>query len=615
MLRQDIATVVRFMRSCGVRARYFIQSLALSLALALFSLYTVSLLFPLVRDIISGDFSNVRSMSAVGLVARAFSGTFSTSISLFLLLVAWVYLTVLAKNALQYSAFLSTTIQARRATIRLRERLIDACLSFGKRFYDAHPASAVHRVIMSSTATIEAQFKLFQSFIIQMLLLVMYLGAMLYISWKLTILSVVVFPIIYLVIRSFVSRIKAAAKEAEAASRSFSERVMDVLRCMPVVNAFTKESVEREAFREASEQEIQGNWIVQKYQSLVEPIEDIGSTTGILILACGMALVLYLDHSLVASQAFVFFYIASRLLPALNSANDFRIGVAKAAPAVAAIEEILAAGNESLVIGGSAQFKSLVSGIEVKNLTFSYDPSRPPALSSASFHIQKGKTTAIVGPTGSGKSTIASLLLRMYDCPPGTIFFDGKDVRGFETSSLRNGIASVTQDILLFRTTIAHNIGYGAQTDPHSKKVETAAQGASAHEFISKLPDNYGTAVADRGGNLSGGEKQRIAIARALIRDADIVIMDEATSSLDARTEEQVMDFLAESARGKTVIIISHRLSAIRHADAVVYIEKGTVKEVGTPDELMRKKGLFYRHWETQPPSSRAGTEINAQHS
>ena len=208
--------------------------------------------------------------------------------------------------------------------------------------------------------------------------------------------------------------------------------------------------------------------------------------------------------------------------------------------------------------------------------------------------------TAIVGPTGSGKSTIANLLLRFYDCPERSILFDDVDIREYKVESLRQRMSFVEQGILLFNDTIRHNITYANSGVVSNEALKEMSIKTSADDFIDKLPDQYETIVGEKGSNLSGGEKQRISITRALLKDYDILIMDEPTSALDARTEQKIAQTLAELSLGKTLIVISHRLVTIKNADWIIYIEKGQVLESGTLQELLDKKGLFYKQWEAQ---------------
>ena len=234
------------------------------------------------------------------------------------------------------------------------------------------------------------------------------------------------------------------------------------------------------------------------------------------------------------------------------------------------------------------------STIEIKGVTFAY-PTRPDikVMEDFSLDIEVGKTYALVGPSGCGKSTIIQLILRFYDPLSGEVLVGGRDVRELNTRWLRQHIGVVSQEPVLFDTTIAENIKYGKEgaTD---EEMKAAAISANAHDFVSKLPDGYNTLVGEAGTQLSGGQKQRIAIARALIRDPKILLLDEATSALDTESESVVQQALDSAREGRTTIIVAHRLSTIQNADVIASISNGRIVEKGTHSELMDKEGLYY---------------------
>jgi len=207
--------------------------------------------------------------------------------------------------------------------------------------------------------------------------------------------------------------------------------------------------------------------------------------------------------------------------------------------------------------------------------------------------------TAIVGPTGSGKTTIVNLLLRFYDCPPDSIFIDGVDIRKFSLKSLRQHMALVSQETLLFNDTLRANIAYGID-NISDKQIMDVIEKARLYDFIMKLPQGLNTLIGDRGVQLSGGEKQRVSIARAILKGSEILILDEATSSLDTRTEKLIQEAIEKAAENKTVIAIAHRLSTIKNADKIVVIEDGRIIEKGLMQDLLARKGKFYRYWQEQ---------------
>ena len=252
-----------------------------------------------------------------------------------------------------------------------------------------------------------------------------------------------------------------------------------------------------------------------------------------------------------------------------------------------------------LVDAKSATELKLKGGhISIKNVAFGYDKKRP-ILHDISFEINPGETVAIVGSSGSGKSTIGRLLFRFYDVQKGAIKIDGQDLRDIKQKSLHSSIGVVPQDTVLFNDTIYYNIAYGLDNASRSM-VETAAKDAQIHDFIMSLPQGYETTVGERGLKLSGGEKQRVGIARTLLKNPPILLLDEATSALDTETEKEIRNALTNASEGRTVLTIAHRLSTIAHADRIIVLEKGDIVEMGNHDMLLLKKGRYYSLWTKQ---------------
>jgi ABC-type multidrug transport system fused ATPase/permease subunit len=278
----------------------------------------------------------------------------------------------------------------------------------------------------------------------------------------------------------------------------------------------------------------------------------------------------------------------------ISGIADLYSDIQKSIGATENLLDILDETVEPLSLKESDKSKEFIGDVRFQNVSFSY-PSRKDVivLKDISFHVKKGEQVALVGPSGAGKSTISALLLRFYDPEGGKIIIDGKDAREYDLTELRGNMAIVPQEVLLFGGTIRENIEYG-KPGASEKEILLAAQKANAMEFISSFPEGLETLVGERGIQLSGGQRQRIAIARAILKDPAILILDEATSSLDSENERLVQDALELLMEGRTSFVIAHRLSTIHKADKIIVIDHGVVREMGTHDELIAKEDGIY---------------------
>lgn len=408
---------------------------------------------------------------------------------------------------------------------------------------------------------------------------------MLLIQPDLALLIIATTPMIVYAAALYGRKARPAVQEAQQRLAELSANVEEDISGVRVIKAFARENLRLERFRDTSRRVFDQQLVSTRLSAFYNPLLGFIPSLGLaVVLIYGGNQVI--DGNLTLGQFTAFYFYMQMLIGPLRTLGSTLGSAQRATASGARIFELLDreprieadADSVPLPAGGGAV---VFDGVE-----FTYAGSDRPTLSGISFEVPAGKTVAIVGGTGAGKTTLVSLVPRLYDVTAGSISVDGVDVRGLEPSELRRQVAFVAEDSFLFSATIADNIAY-ARDDVTDEQIAAAARRAQIADFIETLPDGYATVIGERGITLSGGQRQRVAIARALVADPRILILDDATSSVDARTESQIKQALREVMRGRTTFVIAHRLSTISLADFVVVLEHGHVSDVGTHKELL----------------------------
>ncbi|HOW48390.1 MAG TPA: ABC transporter ATP-binding protein [Rubrivivax sp.] len=469
-------------------------------------------------------------------------------------------------------------------------------LSLG--YYDTHQSGSI-------LSTLTADIKVIQGFassgvlsiVVDMLTIVGMLGLMFWLNWDFALIAVAVTPFLLLYVSRFNRAVKNATRDVRKRQSDIVSVVEQGLEEIRTTKAYGREDLEQQRLADASRASVQAALRARVAKSM------LGPAVALTAAAC-TAYVLWRGANLVIAGAMtiggltVFLTYLSKFFKPVQDLAKMSSTIAQTLISVERIQAILDT-DDILPQRANARDPGRLRGeITFEHLAFAYDP-KAPVLRDVHTTIAAGQKVGIVGPTGGGKSTIVSMVPRFYDPAGGRVLIDGTDVRDFELAALRGNVGFVLQETMLFHGTILDNIGYGRPGATEAEVTE-AARLANAHEFIERMPDGYNTLVGERGSTLSGGQRQRIGIARAILRNAPILILDEPTAALDTESEKLVMDALVTLMKGRTVLTIAHRLSTIRDADVILVLKDGVVAERGTHDELVALGGTYADLYRTQ---------------
>lgn len=428
--------------------------------------------------------------------------------------------------------------------------------------------------------------------------LIAYIISMVLISWQLTIISLMLFTLLSVGVSTLIARVREASFERSKANGMFVATAVEFISGIRTVHAFAAQDFERRRFYDASSEIVNTMTKIVKASNLVGPLSE-GMSITIIIGMLLFAFATFIPNNQLQPASFLtFLFVLFRLMPIVRQFNGTRAKLGDFQGSLNNIKELLRSDNKPYFQDGTVQFQGLQRGIEFVGVDFGYEADNR-VLHHVTLTIERGKTTALVGASGAGKTTLADLIPRFYDPTQGKVLLDGIDLRDFDINSVRRRLAIVSQDTFIFNTSVRNNIAYSTEAADETA-IREAARLANALEFIEEMPQGFDTRLGDRGVRLSGGQRQRIAIARALLRNPDILILDEATSALDSVSERLIQESLEQLSVGRTVIAIAHRLSTIMRADKVVVLEQGQIVEQGRYQELLEKRGKLWNYHQIQ---------------
>ncbi len=480
-----------------------------------------------------------------------------------------------------------------RVVFDLRRDLIDKLLRLPTPYYDTHPAGVVqskisfdaHQLAAAASGTITNALR-------SALTITASFGYLLWINWKLTLLTIVVIPIVAVVIRYFSRRLRRIAHDIQSRSGAMTQVLEEMIVGHRVVRIFGGESYERDRAVAAANR-------LRLAMSKESAAAAASSPLTVFLAACAVGLIIgvALSQSESGSLDFAVFlsYVVAllTLLDRLKGLSGINASIQRGLAAAESIFGLI--DHEEEADTGTVLLDHCRGELRLDRVSLRYPGNEREALIDISLTIAPGETVALVGASGSGKTSLVNLIPRFYEPTAGRLFIDNHDVSTLQRASLRAQIAMVSQDVLLFNDTISANIAYGAMAGASRESIESAAGAAHALEFIRLLPQGFDTQVGEHGIRLSGGQRQRIAIARALLKNAPLLILDEATSSLDSESERLVQVALEELMRDRTTIVIAHRLSTIEHANRIIVLDHGRIAETGTHRELLQRGKVYAR--------------------
>lgn len=476
----------------------------------------------------------------------------------------------------------------------LRRRIFAQLLVVSFGFIERDRSGRLLNILASDSWRTGEALKIVINLITTASMLAVYVVLLLLMSWQMTLIAAAAMFLVSRFLRLFTRSVGDLAEKAIRANSEMGHRMVEGIDGMQVIRSFNRENHEQRRFDDISNRLRLAFLRMSMLEGAVHPVHEI-LISGLLLLVVFATGRSPNDMSIVL----VFLFVLYRLQPRVKELEACRVRFDALRPSVNEVLSLLETRDKQYLASGDFRHPGLEDGIEFNQVTFRYDQADTPALKDVSFLIPAGRTTALVGPSGSGKTTIVKLILRFHDPLSGTVMADGHSLQNLDLGAWRDQIAFVSQDCYLFSSTVRENIAYG-RLDATREEIVEAARQADAHEFIEALPEKYDTVLGHHGARLSGGQRQKISLARAIVRNPRILILDEATNALDSISEQWIQETLQKLRGNRTVIVIAHRLATVEEADRIIVLEHGKVHEWGTLPELMIAEGLFARLYQLQ---------------
>ena len=570
-----------------------IGNIILGFASGLFNGVNTTLIVPILLQISGQEIELTGSPRIIQFLLSPFEGVPERYRLIVMLLV--VILTILLKNLTAYLRSLLTVVFNRSLTNTIKSEMFQTLMDSDLDFFTKAKVGDLTKRLGSDTAQCTQTINAYVSLITQLIILSLFVSLLISISWRLTLISSLLIALIGIINQLFIRRSKRFGFFLNQEQKNYSIKVIETLNGIRLIKSVSSENREYIKLKELM-LSLENIALKAKMNSaLISPVNEVTSMiTVISILLLGRYL--FADQiTNVSAILLTYLLVLFRMLPMVSQINSSRNAIAKGSASFNMAVDLWRRDNKPIMKPGSIPFQKVKSQIHFYEISFSYPGNDNLVLKNVDISLPRGKTLALVGGSGAGKSTFADLLPRFYDPTSGCITIDGIDLREFDITSLRKKTGIVSQTTHLFNDTVKNNIIY-ASPDATEDEIIEAVRQANAYDFIMDLPKQWDTQIGDRGVMLSGGQRQRLAIARALLQDPEILILDEATSALDTVSERLVQKAIDQLSRDRTVLVIAHRLSTIQNADQIAVLDQGKLVEIGTHSELLEKESGYYRH-------------------
>ncbi|MFH1189199.1 MAG: ABC transporter ATP-binding protein [Candidatus Omnitrophota bacterium] len=509
-----------------------------------------------------------------------------------------LFFIIAAKNIFTYISNILIA-KLRFATARdLSVALMDGLIEYDPKFFDTMKTGSLIAVVNNEAGRMGDFMLAALNFTAILTRVVTFFIILFFISWKASAAIFLLIAIVLIPLEFIVKRSKRIGERVSAAFAAYNVKVTEILSGIRLIKACGTEDHEKQGFRSAAGDVYKFQYMANKNTHLLIPLSEVAIFALIMVSFLIMTHVTRIDMAAAFPFVAVYLLVLTKALTQLNLLNSTRSTAVTYFAAFDRYERIYDEKGKKTIISGSLPVDRFTDAIEFKGVGFSYSGHKR-VLKGIDIRIPRGKITAVVGASGVGKTTLINLILRFYDVNEGRITIDGADIRDLDLKAWRKKIGLVSQDAFIFNVSARDNIAY-AHPGAGEERIMEAAKASGAHEFIMSLPSGYDTVLGERGVSLSGGQRQRISIARAVLHDPEILILDEAMSSIDTETERAIQYALDRLTRNRTVIAIAHRLSTVARADKIIVLDRGAVVDDGRHDDLIKKEGLYKRLYEAQ---------------